>query len=388
MIAVVATIIAVLVALPSIYLGALGLLASLPQQRPTRTAGATRKFAVIVPAHNEAARIGDSLESLARQSYPPEKYQVIVVADNCTDDTAAIGRARGAKVVERHDTSNRGKGYALAAGLEHLEADAGAVLFVDGDCTISENALAALNSVLALGARAVQCRYEMAIEAGSATGAARRLALALVHVVRPLAKERLRASTGLKGSGMCFDRSLIDALGWKNHGLAEDIEQHIALLQAGERVVYEYDVLVMGSAPTRLADAREQQERWEAGRISAASQHGFPLLLRGLRSRSLPMVDAAIELLVPPLSVLGAALVAATLVTVVFGGQVAVIAILVAWISIVWYIVAGVTRANLRARDVASMVITLPVYAVWKIVLYAKAVIVRPTTWKPTHRDG
>ena len=109
MIAVVATIIAVLVALPSIYLGALGLLASLPQQRPTRTSGAPRKFAVIVPAHNEAARIGDSLESLARQSYPPEKYQVIVVADNCTDDTAAIARARGAKVVERHDIATAAK---------------------------------------------------------------------------------------------------------------------------------------------------------------------------------------------------------------------------------------------------------------------------------------
>ncbi len=386
--ALVATIIAALVALPSIYLGALGLLSSLPRQQRSQTLVGTRKFAVIVPAHNEAARLGDLLDSLARQAYPPEKCQIIVVADNCTDDTASIASARGAQVVERHDTVNRGKGYALAAGLERLEADASAVIFVDGDCTISENALATFDSDLTLGARAIQCRYEMAIEAGSATGAARRLALALVHAVRPLAKERLRASTGLKGSGMCFDRALVDALGWRNHGLAEDIEQHIALLRVGERVVYEYDVLVLGSAPTRLADAREQHERWEAGRITAARQHGVPLLIEGIKQRSIAMVDAAIEVIVPPLSVLGAALVGATLMAIVFGGKPAVIAILISWISIALYVLAGLARANLRLSEVAAMVITLPAYAAWKIALYIRALIIRPKTWKPTRRDS
>jgi glycosyltransferase involved in cell wall biosynthesis len=381
------TALSLLVAIPGLYLGLLGVAASFPRKLRAVRRGELRTFCVIVPAHNEAARIGELLDSLRRQSYPKDRLRTVVVADNCTDETATIARSAGALVIERSDIDRRGKGYALEAGLRHIPNDAGAVLFVDGDCTISENALHVLNERLEAGARAIQCRYEMAIDPASTSGAARRLALTLVHVVRPLAKERLHASAGLKGSGMCFDRALIEMLGWRTHGLAEDIEQHVALLRLGERVQYEQDVIVTGEAPTHLAAATSQHERWESGRIEVASRLGAPLMIAGLRKRSIAMIDAAIEILIPPLSVVVVALLAVSALAVVRPDRMATVAILCSWFGLVAYIAAGIGRANLRRGALARMPITLPAYAAWKVALYARALIVRPKSWNPTQRD-
>jgi cellulose synthase/poly-beta-1,6-N-acetylglucosamine synthase-like glycosyltransferase len=311
--------------------------------------------------------------------------KTIVVADNCTDDTALKARASGAIVVERHDPRT-GKGYALAAGLDHLPPDAEAVLFVDGDCTISDRTLELLNANLESGRDCVQLRYDMEITAQAASGLARRLALTLVHVVRPLAKARIGASAGLKGSGMCFERSLIDRLGWRTHGLAEDIEQHIALLQLGRRVHYEHDAVVTGITPSTLADAEGQHRRWESGRLAAAS-HAPGLARFALRNRSLAAADAAAELLTPPMSILAVLLLLTTAGGGLWGGTTAKGAILAAWIGAGCYLAAGIVRSAMTVQETIKMLVGLPSYAMWKVRVYARSVYSRPAEWEPTIRD-
>ncbi|HXM34723.1 MAG TPA: glycosyltransferase, partial [Pyrinomonadaceae bacterium] len=77
--------------------------------------------AVLVPAHNESAGLLPTITDIKRQLFAGDR--LLVVADNCTDDTAAIAAARGAEVIERNDPSRRGKGYALDFGVRHLCQD-------------------------------------------------------------------------------------------------------------------------------------------------------------------------------------------------------------------------------------------------------------------------
>ena len=102
-----------------------------------------RRFRFVVPAHNESAGIAATVASLLEVDYPKQLFDVLVVADNCQDDTAAQARAAGALVLERQDEKLRGKGYALLLAFSNLPADVDAVVVVDADTLVSPNLLRA-----------------------------------------------------------------------------------------------------------------------------------------------------------------------------------------------------------------------------------------------------
>jgi glycosyltransferase involved in cell wall biosynthesis len=121
----------------------------------------TLRFDVIVPAHDEEALIGRVVGSLHRSDWPRSAFRIVVVADNCTDGTAAVARLAGAEVLERADANLRGKGYALehAVAASRARGWADAVVVVDADSEVSANLLAACAARIESGAHAVQVHY-------------------------------------------------------------------------------------------------------------------------------------------------------------------------------------------------------------------------------------
>src|SRR5262249_30722978 len=119
------------------------------------------RFDVIVPAHNEEAIIADAIASLQRIDWPADRMRINVVADNCTDGTAAVAGAAGAHVLVRQDRELRGKGYALEYAFKTSRARgwADAVVVIDADAQVSSNLLEAIASRLERGEHAVQVHY-------------------------------------------------------------------------------------------------------------------------------------------------------------------------------------------------------------------------------------
>jgi hypothetical protein len=208
--------------------------------------------------------------------------------------------------LERHDEANRGKGHALNWALDrlpHLYDAADAIVILDADCEPSANLLESFDARLRNGAPAVQARYVVANPAAATSAALRFAAFALMNTVRPLGKDCLGLSCGLLGTGMAFRRSVLERHRFDALSLVEDSELHLRLVAAGERVVFAPEASVRSPMPTTGRASRTQQARWEGGRVELLRK-GLPLLGAGMRQRDPVRLNAWLDHVVPPQSVL------------------------------------------------------------------------------------
>ncbi|HEY0092946.1 MAG TPA: glycosyltransferase family 2 protein, partial [Archangium sp.] len=243
------------------------------------------KFDIIIPAHNEEAGIARTVSNLSRVDYPVELRRIVVVADNCSDATAERAREAGATVLERHNKELRGKGYALQLAFERSLADgfADAVVVVDADTEVTPNLLHAFGLRLEAGAQAVQAHYGVLNPNASWRTQLMAVSMALFHKVRSLGRERLGASCGLRGNGMCFTHAIIRQVPHDAFSIVEDLEYGIRLGQAGQRVHYAWEAEALGEMVSGEKASRSQRRRWEGGRAAMMRKFGPPLLGEGLR---------------------------------------------------------------------------------------------------------
>jgi len=320
-------------ALPIIYLSAITIAALATDMRRRRRMSVARSlptptptFAFLVPAHNEETLLGTLLASLTRQEYPHDRYAVCVVADNCSDDTATVARTAGAQVFERRDTTRRGKGYALSWILAQLDARGmcyDAYVVIDADSVVAPDFLRAMAAELARGARACQANNTVLNTLEAPSAALRWLAMTLMNHVRPLGRNGIGGSSNLSGNGMCLSRGLLERYPWRAFGLVEDYQYYLDIVAHGERVRYVPEAVVRSHMPTSFRQMRTQDVRWESGSPEASpARVALRLLRAGLRTRSVTPIDAAAELLVPPLSTLLAALLATLAAVAVIGAPI------------------------------------------------------------------
>jgi 1,2-diacylglycerol 3-beta-glucosyltransferase len=356
------------------------------------TAPATR-FLILVPAHNEEALLPATLDSLFRLDYPRDLYAVHVVADNCDDRTAELAAARGAHVHERWDPEARGKGYALRWLLERVWA-AGepsgaighdAVVILDADSVVTPNFLSAMAARLERGERVIQAYYAVRDPQRSWGAGLRYAALTAVHYLRPSGRMALGGSTGLKGNGMVFAADIPRRFCWTND-LAEDVEYHMQLILAGERVTFAPEAVVYAEMPTTLRGAQTQNVRWERGRLEQVRRYVPQLMAaaasaeaegaagaKGARRRFL-LFDAAAEQLIPPFSVIAGATLALLPAAILTRARRAT--------ALGLALVAGEAVYSLAALVLARAPVSVyrallyaPVFVAWKCWLYVRVLL-------------
>lgn len=360
----------------------------LPQARHARL------FRIIIPAHNEELVLGSVLQRLCELKYARDHFEVVVVADNCTDRTAELARKYGARVLERSNNVDRGKGHALAYAFATLQSEQfDAYVVLDADTLVDLRLLSVLNTYLEAGHRVVQARYDVLNPWENRRTALMFVALTLFNYVRPLGRRRLGLSTGLKGNGMCFDKSVIDAYPWNAFSLAEDIEYTTTLLLHGERIIFAPEAYVAAQMPVARNQATSQRMRWEAGRLQLARRDGLRLILTGLQRRDAQLFDWGMDLVIPPLAALVLSIVAGLLV-VIFGTfvleTIRSMGLVMAWImllvAVTLFVFAGMVVAQLPKQAYLGMV-TAPGYVLWKLWIYTTMIVRRaPKTWVRTER--
>jgi len=337
-----------------------------------------RRFAVIVPAHNEELAISETVNSILAVSYPRDRFDVIVVADNCTDRTAEIASALGATVHERVDLTLRGKGYALRWIVERLLAVRpayDAFVIIDADSTASPEFLTIMNAYLEQGSASVQSMDIVKAEQDAWSPQITEISFLLTNVARPLGRKAWGLSAGLKGNGMCFRRDVMERFPWDAYSLAEDAEFGIRLLLEGISTSFAHEAIVHAKMPRDPENARSQRARWERGRVPLIRRNLGGLLRLALRSRSFVYLDAAIELTTPSLvNMLGIVLLMITINALAWLGAVpGTLNWLVLWSILaalmVVHVIAGMRAAG-APRSTFLALLNIPRYVIWKIGLY------------------
>lgn len=295
-----------LILVGSFYLFALTLVALWEERRPGRlsqrkeSGSFQHRFVVIVPAHNEEMSIQGTLNSLRALDYPKGRFHILVVADNCDDRTAELSHQHGVEVLERRDTSKRGKGYALRFAFSELlkNKEWEACVVIDADSVITENALMVLNDVLNSGANVCQLNDQIEPVTGSWSSEITRLGFFLYNYIRPLGKKALGFPVGLRGNGMCFRRHVVETHSWEAFSLAEDLEYGLQLINQGEFPVFVPEATVIAKMPHQAGDAISQRRRWEMGRWPLLKSYSAKLLARPTLTR----VETTVDLFIPPLA--------------------------------------------------------------------------------------
>ena len=358
-------------------------------RRATAPAEVPASVAILIPAHDEAAGIAATVAGL-RRSVPPHT-RILVVADNCTDDTAARARAAGAEVVERLDTKRRGKGYALAFGRDALAADPpDSVIVVDADCELATGSVEQLCRWTERGAPAQAANLLIPDRSAPALVQISSFALLVKNLVRSRGMSRLGGCALLTGTGMAFPWAIFAEAPLATGDIAEDLGLGIALTRQGVRTRLVTAARVRSRAAS-LGDSAAQRRRWEHGFLANALRHAVPTLAAGLVGGSRPMIAMGLHLLVPPL---------ALLFLVAGLGLAALVVIGVAWT--VWTPVAVLASALVvatvltavawlrhgRATLTLGALLQAPIYVVWKIPTYLRFFLAREGQWRRARREG
>jgi cellulose synthase/poly-beta-1,6-N-acetylglucosamine synthase-like glycosyltransferase len=287
----------------------------LPRRKLVAGEPRSRRIAVLIPAHNESAGLQPTLEDVKSQIC--ESDRLIVVADNCTDDTADVAARLGAEVTVRHDLTKIGKGYALDWGLSFLtDTPPYIVIIIDADCRLQAGTIDRLAEVCANTQQPVQSLYLMTAPEGSTIShQVAEFAWRVKNLVRPLGLNALGLPSQLVGSGMAFPWKVIAAADVSSGSIVEDLKLGLELAAAGHPAVFCPQALVTSTFPASADGTQQQRQRWEHGHVALILTRAPALLYQAARRRDIRLLALVLDLLVPPLSLLGIILVVMTAIT-------------------------------------------------------------------------
>ena len=352
------------------------------RERPT--------IAVLIPAHNEAWEIETTLKGVLSQIQP--EASIVVIADNCQDETAEIAAKTGATVIERNNTKQRGKGYALDYGCQFLAKDPPkVVVMLDSDCRIEPKTIERIGYLAQNTQKPIQALYLMEPPVqDSPEDLISAFAFLIKNLVRPKGLANLGKPCLLTGSGMAIPWSAIQEIQLANGNLAEDLQLGLDLAIAGYPPQFCDEAKVLSRLPQKYRAKKSQRTRWEHGYLQTMIAQIPRLLKISWKNQRSDLLFLALEISVPPLSLLVIFWMIVLAFTLLGGFFLNV------WLPAQFMLILGVilTSSILSSwRKFGSDLIPLqnllfiPFYLLSKIPLYLKFLVSPQQEWIRTERE-
>jgi cellulose synthase/poly-beta-1,6-N-acetylglucosamine synthase-like glycosyltransferase len=325
------------------------------------------RLAVVIPAHNEENGVTESIKSVFSCSAREAEFDVVVIADNCSDATAERAASAGARVLTRRNEELRGKGYTLDFAFNSLLPEGyDGFLVIDADTVVQANLIDEVARLFKNGAEAVQCRYGVKNADSSVRTRLMNVALMAINHLRPRGRENLCLSVGIFGNGFGLKAETLRVVGYNTITIDEDLEYHLLLVRAGVRVRFTDRTAVFGEMPSQGKGVTTQRARWEGGRFRLIKIFA-PRLLRDVFQGKLWLIEPLLELLLLPLA-FHVVLLLLVLVQPIFWLRVFG---LVCLSLVVIHLIAALWVGKARLKDVLALFF-VPFYVVWKLALLGK----------------
>ena len=347
-------------------------------------------YKIVMPAHNEASIIDNTLSLLIGQGVLAEN--IIVVADNCNDDTAKIASNLGVIVLERFNDEQRGKGFALDHGLQYLKKHKApdVVIILDADCEINDDSLNLLVEGCYRQKTPLQALYLMRNNAtDSLTRHVAGFAWLVKNKLRPIAMQALGLPITLTGTGMAFPWQVIADIKVAHGNIVEDMQLGIDCTLAGFPPKFCIDAVVYSDFPEHAEAENTQRTRWEHGHLMTIIQQVPMLCKQAVIRKDWRLLGLALDLAVPPLSLLVllsmVGLFLFTIFSYITGGYDALVLLLT---SFIFFSVTLVITWWKFGRDYLTLkeLCSIPIYVISKISVYIAFIFKRQKSWVRTSR--
>jgi cellulose synthase/poly-beta-1,6-N-acetylglucosamine synthase-like glycosyltransferase len=346
---------------------------------------------VLIPAHNEELVLAKTLENVLLQI--TEHDSIVVVVDNCTDNTKEICEGFDVKVLVREDEQNKSKGYALDYGLKHIiNAPTDCIIIVDADCLLAQNALDILAKSAIYHNRPVQGLYLIKNQVGVNCGTTQKIAefaFLIKNKIRPAGLRILGIPCHLMGSGMAFPWDILMNADLANNNLVEDMKLGVDFVCEGKGPYYEPLAIINSYFPTETKAIDSQRSRWEHGHIGTMIKFSPVLIIASLRKCSVIPLIFCLDLTIPPLALLVITFILSFFISVAYwlvtnSALLLVLVLLVgsgffAVVVFIWY---HHGRHIISQREFLS----IPKYIVSKLGIYGKLFGKKETRWVKTKR--
>ena len=252
------------------------------------------RFMAIIPAHNEEAVVGNLIESLKNQTYNKDLYDIYVIADNCTDNTAKIAKEAGAIVYERYDETKKTKGYALNWFLQQKiaeDAPYDAFFVFDADNIVDKNFIKNMNKKLCQGEDVVQGYRDIKNPSDNWITAGYAIFYWQMHRFYHLARYNLGLSPLLNGTGFMVKFDVVKPQGWDTETLTEDIEFSLKRIIKGKKLGWATDAIVYDEQPTGFRQSWSQRSRWTVGHIQCIKRYTKELAIAAKENKKMINLD-------------------------------------------------------------------------------------------------
>lgn len=336
-----------------------------------------KTMAVIVAAHNEQAVIGQLVDNLKQLEYPKELYDIYVIADNCSDNTAKVAGEAGAIVCERTHPTKKSKGYALEWMFEKLFAmdkKYDAVCIFDADNLVHPRFLMEMNHHLCKGAKIIQGYLDAKNPYDTWVAGTFAIAFWVIDHISHLAKTNLGLSAVLGGTGMCITTDVLKQYGWRATCLVEDMEFTMKSLAHGIKTTWAHDAIVYDEKPLTFMQSWNQRKRWAQGQFDVAHRFIPVMFKEGIKRRDIRILDGCIYLLQPHFLMISTIFIIASYCQLWFGQF---------YTSIYTFMPSELMTAIMMGQYILPMIILLKIRAKLKAWFYLLLYPVFIYSWIP-----
>lgn len=335
------------------------------------------KTAVLIPAHNERVYIERCIKSIKDSYLNGDEVDIVVIADNCTDDTGDRALSFGAKVLVRNNLEKKGKGYALNYAFSQLK-DYDLYIIIDADTVVSKSFLVDMIHGYKSGYEVMQGGYFVKNRVTN-RNSLMNLALLIFHGLRPSAKEKLGLSVGIFGNGFALSKDIVEKVPYDTFSIVEDLEYHLKLIKNKVKVHYIEEAKVYADFPISKSGQKSQRARWEGGRIFLFKEYFKELIIEVFNGKFY-LLEALIELLIIPLS--NYFLISTLLIISPY-----IFYTLYVYLLLFLYVISSMYRFGDK-KDLYSLLF-FPYYLFWKIINLPLIILnsKKNSNWNRTKRD-
>ena len=277
------------------------LFALFPHQQVMKAKPKTR-FAVLIAARNEERVVERLIQSLKKQKYPAELFDIYVFPNNCTDDTEVVAILAGAVVI-KPDVPITCKGDVLGFACSNLPEKYDAVCVFDADNIVDKNFLAVCNDYFSAGAKIIKGCTEALNPYDSWIAGCYAIYHKTMSIFYNRARSNLNLSAKLVGTAFAISMVLLNENGgWKTKTLTEDCEFATDMAILGEKVWWAPEAVSYDEQPNSFKLSFVQRRRWISGIMDVANLKLSRLI--SSETNIFQRIDTTMQLIYPYISLI------------------------------------------------------------------------------------